>query len=271
MSFMDIDGELSGDDEIVLSVSTDERPRRRVKGAVPDEIEEEDEKNGMEVDSDEDALEDLEAQLDDMYEQFKERQQERDAKYKVKRMREKEEVFTGFSKIKDGDDDEDEDDEDDEEEGVVKGERQENWEDESDLDSDEEEIEEETGKGARPDGKKNTLTFAKGAKNPLLVGLDYEAEEMKKVTKSGLTKKAALFFDQPLFKGIKGLEENDEEEEVEDANEQMQEEMAMVKNAKMANGEVPNGKVISGKETKGRLADAKEMVNNKKRKAETVS
>jgi AdoMet-dependent rRNA methyltransferase SPB1 len=151
------------------------------------------------VDSDDGDFE-LEEQLDAMYENYIERQSERDAKYKVKKMRAKENEWKGFDGKKDSDDEEDGDDSDT---GERRKDKDEDFSDDSESESDEEPV--------------PTLPKKK-SKNPLLVDLSNEEAEMKMITKTGLTKKAAMFFDQDAFKGIEGidLDEDDEDEDEED-------------------------------------------------------
>ncbi|CAO3671329.1 unnamed protein product [Umbelopsis ramanniana] len=165
------------------------------------------------VDSDDGDFE-LEEQLDAMYENYIERQSERDAKYKVKKMRAKENEWKGFDANKDSDDEEDGDDS---ETGERRKDKDEDFSDDSDSESDEEPL--------------PTLPKKK-SKNPLLVDLSNEEAEMKMITKGGLTKKAAMFFDQDAFKGIEGIdldgdddeeEEDDDDEEEEDEDEDMAE------------------------------------------------
>ncbi|KAI9284741.1 Spb1 C-terminal domain-containing protein [Umbelopsis sp. AD052] len=154
------------------------------------------------VDSDDGDFE-LEEQLEAMYENYIERQSERDAKYKVKKMRAKENEWKGFDANKDSDD---EDEGMDSETGERRKDKDDDFSDDSDSESDEEPI--------------PTLPKKK-SKNPLLVDLSNEEAEMKMITKTGLTKKAAMFFDQDAFKGIEGIDldgddDDDEEEEEED-------------------------------------------------------
>lgn len=159
------------------------------------------------VDSDDDDFE-LEEQLDALYENYIERQSERDAKYKVKKMRAKENEWKGFDANKDSDDEEGGDDS---ETGERRKDKDEDFSDDSDSESDEEPL--------------PTLPKKK-SKNPLLVDLSNEEAEMKMITKGGLTKKAAMFFDQDAFKGIEGIDLDGDDDEEEDDDDEQDEDMA---------------------------------------------
>lgn len=113
----------------------------------------------------------LDAELDNMYEQYVEEKSARDAKYRAKRARKEDEdgEWHGFS-------DEDKEEESDEE--LVQ-----------DNDSDFSDEDEE-------------------APRNLITDLDNDNS-----AKGGLTKRAARFFDQDIFKGIDGLDELEEEDE----------------------------------------------------------
>ncbi|KAL1921447.1 uncharacterized protein VTP21DRAFT_11163 [Calcarisporiella thermophila] len=151
-------------------------------------------------DDDEDNTDRLESQLDEMYEQYKERQAERDAKYRVKKMRNEEGEWTGIAS-------------DSEEEDDANEARKEDGDSTSESDS---ESEEENGK--------KRVRFAddskgrKEKKGSLLRSLEQGDED--KPRKGELSKKAALWFDQPLFKSLEEDEEEEEEEEEEGAEEE---------------------------------------------------
>ncbi|KAK9766680.1 AdoMet-dependent rRNA methyltransferase spb1 [Basidiobolus ranarum] len=142
------------------------------------------------ADSDEEETNYLGDELDQMYEEFQNRQMERDAKFKVKKLREKEGEFKGFSK-----DQSDSDSEDEQNAGPKH--------DVSDSSEDSESDEESYSNLKK--------------KNPLVV--DLKKKEDKTPTASGLSKKAALFFDNKLFSGIEEDDEDDEEEEEEEEEE----------------------------------------------------
>ncbi|GAB5591801.1 AdoMet-dependent rRNA methyltransferase spb1 [Umbelopsis nana] len=149
------------------------------------------------VDSDEGDVE-LEQQLDQMYETYIERQSERDAKYKVKKMRAKENEWKGFDAQQNESDDDMESDE-----GERRKDKDEDFSDDSDSESEDE--------------LPVSTLLKKKSKNPLLVDLSNEDAEMNMVTKTGLTKKAAMFFDQDAFKGIEGIDLGDDDEEEEES------------------------------------------------------
>ncbi|KAF2462134.1 Spb1 C-terminal domain-containing protein [Lineolata rhizophorae] len=151
------------------------------------EKDEEDREKDIEVDRDEedgeeeDEIDELEKELDNMYEAYQERRAESDAKYRAKKARlqrqggEENEEFEGFS---DGGPEESE--------GSSSGE--EIVEDES---GDEGTDEEDGGR----------------APKQLVTDLDGEGK-----ASNGLTKRAALFFDQDIFKGIEGEGEGEDED-----------------------------------------------------------
>ncbi|KAG0232851.1 AdoMet-dependent rRNA methyltransferase spb1 [Actinomortierella wolfii] len=159
-----------------------------------------------EVDMDSDEERDLAMmeEMDEMYEQYKERQMERDAKLRAKAKREDKGEWKGFKR--DGSEDSEESGSEDDlpRQAPVDDETS-----DSDSDSD---AEEQNG---------SRKVIKKGSKNPLLVGLDdAEQAELKKKTSSGLTKGAKMFFDQDVFKGlIDDEDEEDEEDEDEDEEE----------------------------------------------------
>jgi AdoMet-dependent rRNA methyltransferase SPB1 len=171
-----------------------------IQDGMPDDddyhVEESNENDDEYVDSDDDKQE-LEKQLDAMYEAYIERQAERDAKYKVKKMRAKEDEWKGFDGKNDDSDDDMVSDE-----GEQRKNKDEAFSDDSDSESDDEEH--------------IASLMKKKSKNPLLVDLSNEEAEMAKVTKTGLTKKAAMFFDQDAFKGIEGFDMGGEDEDEDD-------------------------------------------------------
>ncbi|KAG0242934.1 AdoMet-dependent rRNA methyltransferase spb1 [Actinomortierella wolfii] len=158
-----------------------------------------------EVDMDSDEERDLAMmeEMDEMYEQYKERQMERDAKLRAKAKREDKGEWKGFKR--DGSEDSEESGSEDDlpRQAPVDDETS-----DSDSDSD---AEEQNG---------SRKVIKKGSKNPLLVGLDdAEQAELKKKTSSGLTKGAKMFFDQDVFKGLID-DEDEEDEEDEDEGEE---------------------------------------------------
>ncbi|KAG0366244.1 Spb1 C-terminal domain-containing protein [Gamsiella multidivaricata] len=169
--------------------------------------------NDDDMDSDHEGDEELMEELDEMYEQYKERQLERDAKLRAKAKREDKGEWKGFKKNGSG-----EEDSDSEEDGLDATVPQNDDTSDSDTDSDSGADDEEGLPGAYNNTKK---TIKKSSKNPLLVGLDdAEQAELRKKTESGLTKGAKMFFDQDMFKGLVGEDEEDEEDEDEDADDE---------------------------------------------------
>ncbi|KAF9180584.1 AdoMet-dependent rRNA methyltransferase spb1 [Haplosporangium sp. Z 767] len=157
------------------------------------------------MDSDQDGDAELMEDLDEMYEQYKERQLERDAKLRAKAKREDKGEWKGFKRNGSGEEDSDSDSD----SNNINGAQQND--DTSDSDSDSGADDEDGLPGAYNNKKK---MIKKSSKNPLLVGLDdAEQAELRKKTESGLTKGATMFFDQDMFKGLVGEDEEDDEED----------------------------------------------------------
>ncbi|KAF9161031.1 AdoMet-dependent rRNA methyltransferase spb1 [Actinomortierella ambigua] len=163
----------------------------------------------VDADSDDERDTAMMEEMDDMYEQYKERQMERDAKLRAKAKREDKGEWKGFKRDGTQDSDESSDSEDDLP-------RQAPVDDEtSDSDSD---FDAEEDSAPRK-------VIKKGSKNPLLVGLDdAEKAELKKKTASGLTKGAKMFFDQDVFKGLVDDEDEDEDEDDDEEEDEEEEE-----------------------------------------------
>ncbi|KAF8941636.1 AdoMet-dependent rRNA methyltransferase spb1 [Dissophora ornata] len=189
--------------EDIVTGETDSKAisRRKTKSMVKEDIDAQFvDDNAMDSDNDGDA--ELLEELDDMYEQYKERQLERDAKLRAKAKREDKGEWKGFKK--DGSGEEDSDSDDDELNAAMA-----QNDDTSDSDSDSGADDEDGLPGAH-----NKKTIKKSSKNPLLVGLDdAEQAELRQKTASGLTKGAKMFFDQDMFKGLVGEDEEDDEED----------------------------------------------------------
>lgn len=113
----------------------------------------------------------LERQLDAMYEEYQERKSAQDAKYRVKRLREEQE--------------------DGEWQGVSDGESK---------SSDEDDIVEDDDSGASSESEDDIAP----AKVVSAAGSNNKGE-------GGLTRRAAMFFDQDIFKGIGGLDDADDD------------------------------------------------------------
>ncbi|KAG0376350.1 AdoMet-dependent rRNA methyltransferase spb1 [Mortierella sp. AD032] len=172
---------VTGDQEDTKAIS-----RRKGKSMVKEDIDAQfinDEGMLSDMDGDAELMEDL----DEMYEQYKERQLERDAKMRAKAKRDDKGEWKGFKKNGSGEEDSDSEDED-----------------------------------GLPGAYDNKRTIKKSSKNPLLVGLDdAEQADLRQKTESGLTKGAKMFFDQDMFKGLVGEDDEDEEEdEDEDADDE---------------------------------------------------
>ncbi|KAF9203555.1 AdoMet-dependent rRNA methyltransferase spb1 [Haplosporangium sp. Z 27] len=200
-----------GEDIVTGEQDTKAISKRKSKSMVREDIESQYIDDNAMVSDNEGDLELME-DLDDMYEQYKERQLERDAKMRAKAKREDKGEWKGFKK--NGSGEEDSDSEDDGLENAV----QQN-DDTSDSDSDSDSgADDEDGLPGAPIKK----TIKKSSKNPLLVGLDdAEQAELRQKTESGLTKGAKMFFDQDMFKGLVGEdEEDDEDEDDEDADDE---------------------------------------------------
>jgi AdoMet-dependent rRNA methyltransferase SPB1 len=161
------------------SGAVDQVARGRMHTIVPEEKEEDPELDDY-LDSDDDA-DGLEGQLNSLYDQYQEKKMAADAKYRAKKLRTEhdDEEWQGLSD--NGQASEISDDED-----IL--------EDDQSVASDDEDNEQRS--------------------NTLLRSLDTSGK-----TASGLTRKAAMFFDQDIFKGIPGLadelEEHDEDSGIE--------------------------------------------------------
>ncbi|KAF3930736.1 hypothetical protein ABW19_dt0209932 [Dactylella cylindrospora] len=142
-------------------------------------------KDESESEESDDAADDLEEELDKMYNQYLERKSERDDKFKAKRAR-KESA-------------------DDEWEGIEEA--------KTDVTSDEDVIAEDDD----DDSSEEEFEDSASAERRLVTSLDNENS-----TVSGLSKKAALFFDQDIFKEFGDIEEGaDESEEEDDEDEEL--------------------------------------------------
>ncbi|ORY33813.1 putative RNA methyltransferase [Naematelia encephala] len=200
----------------------------------------------------------LEGELDHLYDEYRERQSERDAKYKVKQARIKDKNFDAWHGIKQGSDDEDDgvdkgyrdgmvrvprrgddasDDEgEDSEEGgwdVVAAQKAKLDQDADSSDSeDEDEIEERPIKKAKKAVHFDRPTVAP-TRRPASSGLVQSLQEGEK--RAEMSRQAQLWFDQSVFKGVGDLaaldgddeEEEDEDEEMEDSEEEEDDDIEM--------------------------------------------
>ncbi|KAG0018743.1 AdoMet-dependent rRNA methyltransferase spb1 [Podila clonocystis] len=199
----EFNAEMDMGEDIVTGENEDAKAitKRKSKSMVKEDIDAQFiDDNGMDSDVDGDA--ELMEDLDEMYEQYKERQLERDAKLRAKARREDKGEWKGFKKNGSG-----EEDSESEEEDLPTQQDDET----SDSDSDSGAEDEDGLPGAYNNTKR---VIKKSSKNPLLVGLDdAEQAELRQKTESGLTKGAKMFFDQDMFKGLVGEDEEDEEDE----------------------------------------------------------
>jgi AdoMet-dependent rRNA methyltransferase SPB1 len=161
------------------------------RGEDEDEDEEDEEDEGTD-DEDRRRLDELEINLDQLYDEFQNRRLEKDAKAKVKAARARRAA----------------------EEGEWQG-IQENEESEEDSNSDVAPVEEESSSESEDDdGEERTGGLLTDLKGPKDLSKDREA---------------ALWFDQPVFKGVQGLEDlledEDELEEDEDEDEDEEDEL----------------------------------------------
>ncbi|CAB4487938.1 hypothetical protein RhiirA1_425499 [Rhizophagus irregularis] len=193
----------------------------------------------------------LEQEMDELYEQYKEYKAERDAKYRVKKMREENDIVQTFDK---GDDD------DSESEDYAPPDNT----DYSTSDDDDSETEKSfSNKVTNKIKKKN---------NKLVINLDYDDDNETIRSPVELSKKATLFFDQPLFKKVmKEYDENKELSETKkseyDANDDLKlpsKKNKIIKNSKADGDEdyVKNFQVID------KDSDSKIRSESLKRKAE---
>ncbi|KAK4688660.1 AdoMet-dependent rRNA methyltransferase SPB1, partial [Tremellales sp. Uapishka_1] len=204
---------------------------------------EESESDGEVYDSDEERelkTQKLEGALDGLYDEYRERMQERDAKYRVKQARlrdknfekwtgiqedeEDDGVVKGFRQPRRGDEGEEEDEE--SEDGgwdVVADNKAKIGEDDSDTDSDRDE---DAPVGVKPAKIiKETRNAAVGSQ-PTLKSKSLVTSLQDKEKRAEMSRQAQLWFDQSVFKGVGDLTalDGDEEEEEEGAEEEEEEE-----------------------------------------------
>lgn len=168
-------------------IEMSEDVKKAVQGRIP---EEDDIMSGSD-----DYDQELEAQLDEEYERYKERRAAKDPKFRVKLARREHDEWHGFDSKKDSDDDSSDDSD-------ASGDEKEATEDEDESDDDD----------SLPDYQGNSLLNDLGEKAALA-----------QRTSSGLTRAASMFFDQDIFKGVLDEIEDDDEEEEEGQNEEKEE------------------------------------------------
>ncbi|WVW83095.1 AdoMet-dependent rRNA methyltransferase SPB1 [Kwoniella bestiolae CBS 10118] len=173
----------------------------------------------------------LEGELDGLYETYKERMQERDAKWKVKNERNKDKNFDAWHGIREnGSDNEDEEKEEEEEEeeggwDLLQGKKADDQDSDSDSDDEDEGLDGEEEEEEKPKKiKKREFQFeqpksAASRKNTSLVTSLQESEK-----RAQMSRQAQLWFDQSVFKGMDDLaaldgDEEEDETEVEEDDE----------------------------------------------------
>nr|XP_018263852.1 AdoMet-dependent rRNA methyltransferase SPB1 [Kwoniella dejecticola CBS 10117]OBR86010.1 AdoMet-dependent rRNA methyltransferase SPB1 [Kwoniella dejecticola CBS 10117] len=178
----------------------------------------------------------LEGELDGLYETYKERMQERDAKWKVKNERNKDKNFDAWHGIKEnsdeegGDDNDEEREEDDEDEeggwDLLQNKKADDQDSDTDSDSDadqdmDENDEEVIPRKAKKEKVKKNVIFEQpqSRRNTSLVTSLQEPEK-----RAQMSRQAQLWFDQSVFKGMDDLAALDGDEEEEEAEEDEDEE-----------------------------------------------
>ncbi|KAI9322581.1 Spb1 C-terminal domain-containing protein, partial [Dichotomocladium elegans] len=170
------------------------------RAALYGRIREMDNEDGLE---DSDFDEELDAQLEEEYQRYKERRAEKDHKFRAKMNRQEQDEWHGFDgKNKKVDDDDSDSDSDDEASGQPSHEAEDQDDDESDFGFDTMADSDDEDKPSLPKKKTNFLLKDLG-----------ENAAMAKKTSSGLTASASLFFDSDVFHGIDGLDDMDEDDE----------------------------------------------------------
>lgn len=257
------DRALAGEDEIFdLGEGEREAARRGktrglgetmvdVDGMSEEEEEEESEESDEEVlDSDEERerkLGDLEGQLDGLYDEYKERMNERDAKFRVKEARAKDKNYDSWHGIREGEEDdgvegtyrnggvkmiprrgdadEDEEDEESDEGGwdVVAANKAKMGEEPDSSDDEDEERPKKIARKEKSRSISNGHVAAKAPKRSLVTSLS------EKEDRAQMSRQAQVWFDQSVFKGagdltaLDGDDEEDEDDEEEEEDEDMEE------------------------------------------------
>ncbi|KAI7853920.1 Spb1 C-terminal domain-containing protein [Circinella umbellata] len=160
-----------------------------------------------------DYEDELDRQLEDDYERYKERKAEKNPKLKAKMVRKEYDEWHGFDgKNKDKDDDMSSDSDDDDDDDQL----QESSDEDSDIEM--EQI------GGSSDDDDDTVPAARSIQkrktgNSLLNDLGHKAA-MEKRTASGLSTAASMFFDSDIFEGVDGLDDEEDDDEEEEAEEE---------------------------------------------------
>jgi AdoMet-dependent rRNA methyltransferase SPB1 len=199
--------------------------------AEDDKVEEDDSDADSEdsADARERRMQDLEGEIDGMYEEYRQKVSERDAKHRAREARKQNEhndAWYGFTKQ--AEDAEEEGDSDKEEGGFEVYNRRKTQEETYDTDDEEDDEDErreiEELKAKRQKRKRNAESDDGVAEDdediePLVQSLESRADRKERVSRE-----AAIWFDNPLFKGIDGLDGDDDDEDEEDEEESEEEE-----------------------------------------------
>ncbi|EPQ28995.1 uncharacterized protein PFL1_03285 [Pseudozyma flocculosa PF-1] len=196
-----------------------------------------------EDDDDEEArLRRLEGEMDQMYEQYQQKMQERDAKYRVKearRMDPARDEWHGIRDRKGGDgDDDDEEGSDDSEGGYDIVERRKQQEETFDTDDEEDEEDERAERAARMASKRSAAgSGSSKTRKRARFGIDESADgsaEQKRVLLNTLegkdalaarqSREAAIWFDNPLFKDLQPVDVSPQAQDDEDDDDEAEEE-----------------------------------------------
>ncbi|KAI9484375.1 Spb1 C-terminal domain-containing protein [Zychaea mexicana] len=164
-----------------------------------------------------DYEDELDQQLEDDYERYKERKAEKNPKLRAKKARQEFDEWHGFdgkNKEKDDDMSSDSDDSDNDDEAE---EQQESSDEDSDIEL------QQIGALSDDDDDVSTARSVQKRKtgNSLLNDLGHKAA-MAKRTASGLSTSASMFFDSDIFQGIDGLDEEDEDDSSEEEKDTLQ-------------------------------------------------
>ncbi|KAI9268979.1 Spb1 C-terminal domain-containing protein [Phascolomyces articulosus] len=179
-----------------------------------------------------DYEDELDRQLEDEYERYKERKAEKNPKLKAKMARKEYDEWHGFDgKNKDKDDDlsSDSDDSDNDDEQL----HQASSDEESDIEM------EQIGASSDDDDDMAAAKILQKRKlggNSLLNDLGHKAA-MEKRTASGLSTAASMFFDNDIFQGIDGLDEVEEEDDDDDGEEEVEEDQVTPVNSRKRKAE----------------------------------
>ncbi|ORX68615.1 FtsJ-domain-containing protein [Linderina pennispora] len=146
----------------------------------------EDEERAEDVDSDSERIAMLEDEIEGLYSEYVDRKREMDTKYDIKKKRAAEEEFRGFS-------------DDDDEEGAEKS-----------GSSDEESGSEASAKSEMSaDEDEDIRSMMREAKEKKITKRSRGKKDIVNATPAQLSKNSAIWFDQPMFKGVGGVNLDD--------------------------------------------------------------